>query len=205
MGPREGCDAGSDNALEVGACAPDCSGIIEERVIRIGAGFEDGALGANPVAAADGLCDPGFLAMFAVPGVRIATTAPNDSVGAIDWVLHPYTAYTRMNGTLVWITDSVPLLGVRNGLPQALVNPIDPPCTGTCLIEGPVITGMQANWTSPAPLDCNDWMSGSSTVSTSYGDHESTTEFLLSATIDCEFVPDGGVTLNNARVYCIEQ
>jgi hypothetical protein len=113
----EGCDDGDgNNVLEVGACAPDCSRVIEEKVITMGVYISDGNLAPNPVASMDGQCDPGFKALFVVAGVRQATDGtPYTADDPIDWPIAPYTAYVREDGELVWITDESPLLGVRAG------------------------------------------------------------------------------------------
>jgi hypothetical protein len=63
----EGCDDGDgNNVLEIGACAPDCSRVIEEKVITGGNFIMGGGdFGNNPVAFADSTCEPGFAALFA--------------------------------------------------------------------------------------------------------------------------------------------
>jgi hypothetical protein len=64
-GPDEACDDGDDNALELGACAPDCSRIIEAKQIELSTLIDNGQFGANPVTFADGHCAAGYKAMFA--------------------------------------------------------------------------------------------------------------------------------------------
>ena len=72
IGPEEFCDDGEgDNVLEVGACAPDCSTVIEEKVIRLGSGLDNGGdFQPSPVGYADAQCPTGHLALFAVAGER---------------------------------------------------------------------------------------------------------------------------------------
>ncbi len=201
--PEEACDDGLANALAIGACAPDCSTVIETRQIVLGGSIAEGDFGANPVATADSQCDPGWLAMFAVPGVRQATTVPNESVDPIDWVLSPYTAYARPDGTLLWITDDVPLLGVRDAAPQPLLNSIVPQCPGVC-VNHATVTGMNADWTTPAPLDCEGWSSGSSGVRANFAADRSATDFLMAGEVDCEFQVPAGFN-GAAQFYCVEQ
>lgn len=197
----EGCDDGDgNNVLEIGACAPDCSRVIEEKVIELGSEITDGDLGNNPVAFADATCDPGYLAMFAYPNVREAALDPFDSSGAIDWVLQPFTAYTRGDGTLLWITDDQPLLGVRGGLQQSLLAGVVPGCP-LCIGLG-TITGLDDGWTTKVTNSCSLWSSDSPGIDPDLGDPYSVDEFFFDPVPgvygDCE-------DLNFVSVYCIEQ
>jgi hypothetical protein len=205
----EGCDDGDgNNVLEVGACAPDCSRVIEEKVITMGVYISDGNLAPNPVASMDGQCDPGFKALFVVAGVRQATDGtPYTADDPIDWPLEPYTAYVREDGELVWITDESPLLGVRDGASQALEVEIRPPSCSEFLMSCSYwdgVTGMNSNWTNSASNTCNGWTSGSDANSMGYGNAESTTGYLTGAgTTECDLFP---ITLNLFRApYCVEQ
>ena len=68
---------------------------------------------------ADLICEA-FIGMtyraLLVDGVgRVASQTAYKGDGRIDWVLLPYTRYLNEKGNLIWITDAVPLLGVRNG------------------------------------------------------------------------------------------
>ncbi len=195
----EACDNGeSENVLEVGACAPDCSRVIEEKVITGGGGIDNGYFGNNPVAFADAACDPGYLALFAYPGVREATTTAFDSVGAIDWVLQPYTAYTRDDGTLLWITDDVPLLGVRDGAQQPLLAGVFPECVGFCFAFRQ-LSGIANDWTTAVSHNCSFWSSSSAGVDATVGNPYSASDFLDNGESPAcdEFALTG--------VYCVEQ
>ncbi len=182
-------------ALEPGACRPDCSGPIPTRRIVISSSASQGDLGPDPIATVDGMCAAGSKAMFADGVGRRATLAPNASVDPIDWVLEPFTAYVNAGDELVWVTDDVPLLGVRRGVSASLVAPILP------LSGNPpgVLTGMTHAWTSPPQADCNGW-----TAATSAHDHSSGIPWLVEL---------GGFLDNGAlsgcdlfdRVYCVEQ
>lgn len=204
----EACDDGADaNVLEVGACAPDCSRVIVEKAIVIGETPDSPDLGANPVAAADGLCDPGYLAMFAVAGLREAAILPFDASDGVDWVLQPYTAYVRpFDGEVIWITDDVPLLGVRDGESQALDVSIGGVCPGRGEfgIEGRIMTGLNADWTTSAFDTCDGWTTESSDEDMRRGLACSTTTYLYDPewTSDCDF---GTGFLDPAQVYCVEQ
>lgn len=162
IGPDEFCDDGEgDNVLEVGACAPDCSTVVEEKVIRLGDAVLNGDLGNNPVATADGTCPVGFDAMFAHSGTRRATSSANAVVDPVDWVLTPWTFYVRASGDLIWATDAVPLLGVRDGASVPLENPVY-----EFDILGPqwVLTGMEADWTTAVSSNCDGFSSAAASV-----------------------------------------
>ena len=196
----EACDDGeANNVLEVGACAPDCSTVIEEKEIVLGEAVNDGNFGNNPVSFADSTCEPGYAAMFAYPDVREATTVAFDSVGATDWALAPYTAYVRADGTLIWITDDVPLLGVRAGAAQPLVNSVlDPNCAPFCFANR-VVTGFATDWTTKATETCNLWTSSNSGVSAAVGNPYTDDDFIDSGeNLQCD-----GLALTS--VYCVEQ
>lgn len=162
IGPDEFCDDGEDdNVLEVGACAPDCSRVVEEKVIRIGDAVLDGDLGNNPVATADGTCPVGYSAMFAYPGLRRATTTANTSVDPLDWVLSPWTFYVRTSGEPIWTTGSVPLLGVRDGATQPLENSV----YGIDVSGSEwALTGLEGDWTTAVSANCDGWTSTGASV-----------------------------------------
>ncbi len=201
----EGCDDGDgNNVLEIGACAPDCSRVIEEKVITGGNFIAGGGdFGNNPVAFVDSTCDPGFSAMFSVAGVREASESPYSGDGATDWVLQPFTAYVNTDGELVWITDETPLLGVRAGDSVPLESPV--------FLENDFmvrfISGMNANWTTSGSNTCNGWSSDLETDEFRYGDVTSTVDFLSDATTECDGwgTPANGSFINLTCVYCIEQ
>ncbi len=196
----EGCDDGEgDNVLEVGACAPDCSRVIEEPAINAGGGglmANDGDFGNNPVAFADSTCDPGELAMFAYPNVREAAVDPFDVSGAIDWVLQPYTAYTNPLGEVVWITDDVPLLGVRDGEQQPLLALLSPCQPGGCIYSK--ATGLTDGWLTRTTFTCSLW-SDNTTGNARSGDPHDLNDFLDSGELEpCH-------DFNRISMYCVEQ
>jgi hypothetical protein len=51
-----------------------------------------------------------------VGGGRRATKTAFLGDGATDWVIHKYTHYYNFENKLLWRTDQVPLLGVRDGM-----------------------------------------------------------------------------------------
>jgi hypothetical protein len=204
LGPGEACDDGPDNKLELGACAPDCSTTIEAKEITFSVGIDDGNLGQNPVATTDGLCDPGYKALFAYAGVR-------ELEPLTDWPLHPYTAYVNAAEEIVWVTDATPALGVREGAQQALENPIH--ATGSTLR---IITGLHTDWATRMTKTCNGWSSASSNVVAARGDHRSETEFLHAPNADRACDELSGEVCQNVGgsivctpyftgVYCVEQ
>mgnify|MGYP000176561760 FL=1 len=213
LGPGEFCDDGAgDNILQVGACAPDCSTVIEERVITGSSTVSGGNYQPNPVGLADAQCDAGYRALFSVPGVRQATVAtPYAADNQIDWPLAPYTAYTRADGTLIWITDSTPLLGVRDGAPVPLDNPVVQPCVpdvpnGVVCFSAVRPTGLNADWTPAASDTCNGWSSNSENLTLGYGDLTSATGFLEGESTVCSTgTGDFGLPGSWPSFYCVEQ
>ncbi|HWB73289.1 MAG TPA: DUF1554 domain-containing protein [Nannocystaceae bacterium] len=195
----EACDDGeASNVLEVGACAPDCSTVIEEKIIRLGEFLDNGDFGNNPVSFADSTCDPGYQAMFSYPDVREATTVAYSSVGAIDWTLAPYTAYVRPDGTLVWITDDVPLLGVRAGAPQPLENGVIDDNCGPCFAYR-TVTGFAPDWTTRISETCSLWESTSSGITAAVGNPYFADDFIDNGeNLQCD-------DLALTSVYCVEQ
>jgi hypothetical protein len=198
----EACDDGEDaNVLEVGACAPDCSRVIEEKIITFGDVLSDGDLGNNPVAFADSTCTAGYKAMFAYPNVREATTVGLAFVGSTDWVVQPYTAYVReSDGALIWITDDVPLLGVRGGAQVPLDAAILDPSCGQFCVAFREITGLDTDWTSAASDTCSLWTSASAANSATTGNPYTQSQFLDNGqSYPCDDL--NGVS----QMYCVEQ
>ncbi len=208
LGPDEVCDDGEDdNIMEVGACAPDCSRVIEEKIIQMGSNFSGGNLQPNPVGFADGQCPPSFRALFSVNDVRQANDGtPFAADALVDWPLQPYTAYVRGDGTPVWMTDATPLLGVRDGAPEPLENSVAQACVmPPCLVIGPIISGLNSDWTTSASNTCNGWTSSSENDMVRRGYADSETEFISSPDlIDC-VLDDGGIGFLNPRFFCVEQ
>ena len=194
LSPTEVCDEGADdNVLEPGACAPDCSGFIETKEIAV-AFADNGNLGGNPVSAADGLCPAGFQALIGVPGERQAANAPYQANAVIDWPIKPFTHYVDEDGETVWITDEVPLWGVRDGIPQDLVGP---PYTGGVFGGTSASTGIRGDWTLNVSQNCQSWSTAASGASVSAGNSWTLDQYI-----------DAGVTYNCDNVlalYCVEQ
>ncbi|MCR9161586.1 MAG: DUF1554 domain-containing protein [Nannocystaceae bacterium] len=209
LAPDEFCDDGEgNNVLEVGACAPDCSRVIEEKEISFSSTFEGGNLQPNPVGFADGQCPAGTLALFSVAGVRQATNGtPFEADAMMDWPLQPYTAYVRSNGDPIWMTESVPLLGVRDGGAEPLENPVGLACSiPPCLVYGPGVTGLNSDWTTALSDNCNGWTSNTDASQLDGGVINSTTEFLASGdTVGCSLEDESGVGFQLPRFYCVEQ
>ncbi len=190
-GPGEVCDTGTNTGANVGDCAPDCSKLVEVKHIVVSVGMSTGALGANPVTTADGFCPAGHRALFVAGMVRRATTMANASVGAVDWVIHPWTQYRNATDQVIWQTRELPLLGVVGGVFTPLMNPISATIGGA-------LTGLAPNWTTLQQNNCFGWSNATTTFSKNLG--------IISST-SVGFINNGGTqTCDLAnRFYCVEQ
>lgn len=112
----EKCDGGSAASTELGACNPECTGFYEKKTIKPTQSGVPGNMGGP--AGGDQFCrtefGDGWKALL-VGGGRRATVTPNRGDGQTDWVISKFTHYYNAEGQLLWRTDSVPLLGVREG------------------------------------------------------------------------------------------
>lgn len=99
-------------------------------------------------------------------------------------------------GELVWITDSSPLLGVRDGSPEDLLHAIyahpQAPAMG-------VVTGLNNDWTNALTDTCNGWQSDSAAPDGRVGGPASIDEFLDDRVYDCS-----GSGFLATFVYCVE-
>ena len=109
------CDGGRSGSTELGACNPECTGYYEKKFGRLTVNYYLTDLGG--IDGADAKCQmefgSGWKALL-VGGARRATRTPFVGDGQ-DWVIKKYTHYYNLQNELVWQTDSIPLLGVRNG------------------------------------------------------------------------------------------
>jgi hypothetical protein len=167
LGPRcgdgringsEACDNGPDNGLGLGACNPVCTGLVRQKYVKVSKMF--GGTPGNLTGDWDPLCQTEFgityksLIVVPVTGSsrRIATITPYRGDGQVDWVLGPYTRYVNSVGDLIWATDEVRLLGVRNGRAAALQNPIQPGNADWAW------GGFNDDWTASTD-NCTNWTS----------------------------------------------
>lgn len=212
LAPNEVCDDGEDdNVLEVGACAPDCSAIVQEKRISLGTPINQGNLAPNPVAAADATCDPGFLAMMVFPGSRRATTTAFEVDSPIDWVLQPWTVYVRdFDGAPIWATDETALLGVRDGAPQDLDGPF---AVEDEQYNYQLPSGLSSDWTTAVSGNCEGWSQSSGSVR--FGDPTSLQfpDYLVAPGTagcddmhDCVLPPGGPLYCSRWSAFaCVEQ
>jgi hypothetical protein len=193
-GPGEGCDNGAENGLELLRCAPDCSAIIEiKHFIVASKELTNSNLRPNPVATADATCPIGYKAFFAYGTNRRATTAPFKAQNSIDWVIRPYTYYYNDSENPLWLTDSVPLLGVRDGKFTALENRVSP-------VTAIILTGLNPDYTTLGTDNCQGWSSLQDSESKRYG---------LPPASDASFMYSSEDTnacgMNWISFYCVEQ
>jgi len=117
----EACDDGGTGATDQGACNPECTGFYEKKFIRLS--VNEYATGLGGPTGADQKCQlefDGSYKALVVGGGRRATVTPFVGDGQQDWVIRKYTHYYNALDDLVWRTDDVALLGVRDGGRQDL-------------------------------------------------------------------------------------
>ncbi len=157
--PDEVCDEGSNPPNELGRCAPDCSTYVDKKFILstsiqfVGGngGHYDGNLGGP--SGADAVCQEVFnhrggkWKALLVGGGRRATTTPYMGDNQQDWVIKKYTFYYNSKDELIWRTDALALLGIRDG---ARVN-----LFANAHSEGYPWGGWQTDWTEQPSTDSN--------------------------------------------------
>lgn len=191
VGPGEKCDDGADNGLGLLKCAPDCSRMIVKKKIVVSQPQSNGDFGPNPVAHADSLCPLNYKALFVFGDARRATTSANEFKNPVDWVITPYTYYYNDKSNPLWLTDAVPLLGVRNGTFMGLENPVSG-------ISDWSMSGLAADWTTSGVHNCGGWSNPGMVDDMSVGWLFATDiTFILDATLaSCS---------SSASLYCVEQ
>jgi hypothetical protein len=199
----EACDNGDENALEPGACAPNCSTIIQTKRLQMSGEINGAAFQPNPVAYADSRCPPGYKAMFAFSNARVATTVGWQTVNSIDWPVKPFTAYYNLDDVLVWVTDEVALLAIRDGARQL---PIDPffPCPMFCL-GFKMVSGLLDDGTTSVSATCDGWTTTNQGFV--YNQGSFTTLEYQTGTNGCPGLDgdDDPNTLSFPRFLCVEQ
>jgi len=160
----EACDDRSSGSTALGACNPECTGYYEKKFIRRTFHFDDYSTNLGDISGADMKCakefGDGWKALL-VGASRRATVTPCAGDQQLDWVIRKYTHYYNSSNELIWRTDGVSLLGVRDG---KRVNTYAPafPSSGTY-----PWSGYKSDWTtfddsSSATTyqgTCNSWTS----------------------------------------------
>jgi hypothetical protein len=116
MNGPEKCDEGGSGSTALGACNPECTGFYEKRYLRASQKFYPAKMGG--IAGADVNCQAEFGASYKallVGGTRRATSTPLKGDNQQDWVIKKYTHYYNSLDQLIWRTDAINLLGVRDG------------------------------------------------------------------------------------------
>ncbi|MEM6295965.1 MAG: DUF1554 domain-containing protein [Myxococcota bacterium] len=198
----EMCDDADDNGTDLGVCAPDCSKVVDAKTITLSYNYgTNGDMGADAIAHVDARCESaglgGYKAMFANGTSRRATVTPYVGDGQMDWVLTPWTRYLRDDGELIWVTDESALLGVRDGNPEPLLQPI-----ATQLVTT-VYTGLRGNWLAELNDDCVNWSTNSSGASHYAGQPDELTSALFLAGTTPAISP--GNCGSTTPVYCVQQ
>lgn len=213
LGPRcgdgivngpEACDSPAGNGLLPGQCNPACSGAVLTRHIKMVTVTLDavftfsGVPTTGGIAGADTVCGAEFGAnyrAFLAGPTRIATRTAFAGDG-VNWVLSPYRQYVNLQELPIWTTDATPLLGVRNGAPTNLLNPIVPEDAtfGTW-------TGMNPDYTTAT--SCNGWVTTSIVLPGVVGFGVNASDVRVGS----GFPNNGGFSQCNAvkHLLCVEQ
>jgi hypothetical protein len=146
---------------------------------------------------ADGYCSSGYKALFSDGSFRVASVTANLGDGQKDWVLAPWTRYVNSATQLIWLTQTVRLLGVSGGVFKGLTNAIVPSSASGYL------TGMNGDWTAlAAGRNCSAWSSITSAAQGMIGIGGNTTGTFLEQAHDFTY-PCSDTT--SWRLYCVEQ
>ncbi|MBC8067012.1 MAG: DUF1554 domain-containing protein [Deltaproteobacteria bacterium] len=191
----EACDDGVNAGQHEGDCAPDCSVVVQQKLIRLSQNSVAGdfAPGMNPVEVGDSFCPDGYLAFFADGINRVASVAPRMGNGQVDWVLQPWTEYVNPDGDRMWTTTELLLLGVADdntwvGLENALTPTTD---------SG--YSGMWGDYTTSS-LTCSNW-SSTAGANKSFGQVHQTTELFVGPPSG----GTGGLCSVAGEFTCVEQ
>lgn len=190
------CDDGVNAGMTEGDCAPDCSAVVQRKLIRLSQNSTsaDFSPGPNDVVVADSFCPNGFLAFFTDGVNRVASVAPLMGNGQVDWVLQPWTEYVNPNGDPMWTTTELRLLGVSDdhqwvGLDNPLLDSVD---------FG--YTGMRGDYTT-ATANCGGWSMTNALTESSFSQAHQTNQRFVG-------IPDdmtGGLCSLQHEFICVEQ
>ena len=117
----EVCDRGTSASTDLGACNPECTGFYEKKWIKATPDNTRYSTNLGGIAGADAKCHTwfgdGYKALL-VGATRRATVTPFRGDFQLDWVIAKYRHYYNLQNELIWRTDAVALLGVRDGKRQ---------------------------------------------------------------------------------------
>jgi hypothetical protein len=111
----EACDDMSSGRTDLGSCNAECTGTYEKKLIKKTGETYSSNLGGP--SGADSICQKEFGSAWkamVVGGNRVATKTPFKGDGQ-NWVIQKYTHYFNDSGQLLWRTDDIALLGVKDG------------------------------------------------------------------------------------------
>lgn len=114
-----------------------------------------GVSGADEACQTEFGADGGTWKALIVGGGRIATLAPYRGTGRADWVIGKFTEYYNRSGRLIWTTEDIPLLGVRDGGRVDLAYP------AFADEYGYPWAGYEEDWTTDSEQNCDGWSSRS--------------------------------------------
>lgn len=197
--PGEVCDDGLNAGEQEGDCAPDCSKIVETRLIVPSPDLVHGdfAGGGNAVNAADAHCPNGYKAWLVDGQNRVASVTPLLGNGQVDWILDTWTRYANADNETIWTTTELTLLGVSDD--NAWVGLENPMTSSASLF---MFTGMRRDYTT-SPADCDGWGSGQGgglNVFGAFGDADAVDDSAIGSPND-----NGGLCTVERGLYCVEQ
>ncbi len=115
---KETCDNGGTQSTALGDCNWECTGFYEKKYIRQTPDNSGYSTNLGGISGADAKCvqvwGAGYKALL-VGATRRATVTPFKGDQQLDWVTQKYRYYYNNDNQLIWRTDDVSLIGVRDG------------------------------------------------------------------------------------------
>ena len=159
----EACDNGATGATDLGACNPECTGYYEKKLIKGTVSVDLYSTNLGGIVGADAKCVTNFGAgwkALLVGATRRATVTPLLGDQQLDWVIQKYRYYYNYQNELIWRTDDIALLGVRDATRQDTYADAYPPNSNYPW------SGYAADWTTygdngetPGQGTCFSWTS----------------------------------------------
>jgi hypothetical protein len=175
----ETCDTGPvpamANIVPDHTCNSTCTAVYRQKTIRLTNRFDiqgnfGGPLNADQVCQTDLGSNGTVWKALIVGGGRQATATGNVGDQQRDWVLHPFTVYVNDAKSMIWATDSLPLLRVDStGTTGPLLAPLFTSVSQTT--SNYPWGGFDSDWTTlPDNLTCAGWAINDKNAATDSGE-----------------------------------